>query len=119
MLLELDQFQSDLNGSYSALNQTTHDLYSRSIDYHFEQLFSTLFPYISKSPKKPRTFKQLSARYTRPKGIMSALPTFRHSRPPASLTASSSTVSVSDSIPCGNDQVRSLLGFAAFVCTQP
>ena len=77
MLLELDKFQNELNTTYSALNQTTHELYSRSIDYHFEQLFSTLFPYISKSPKKPRTFKQLSARYTRPRGIMYVGPRFR------------------------------------------
>lgn len=105
VLGELDRYKAELNGSYSSLNATTRQLYSRSIDYHFEQLFATLFPFVSKSPKKPRTFAQLSARYTRPKGIMYA--TARRDGNPLFTTSQRLTKLSLDfhSIPCGNDQV--------------
>ncbi|KAM0793480.1 hypothetical protein ACM66B_000921 [Microbotryomycetes sp. NB124-2] len=77
VLLELDKFQQQLKTK--GLNSTSHDLYARSAQHHFDLLFAKLFPYISKSPKRPRTFNQLRERYTIPRGII---------------------------IPCGNDQFR-------------
>lgn len=105
----MDRYREQLTSNYSLLNQTTHDLYTRSIDYHFEQLFATLFPFVSKSPKKPRTFAQLSARYTRPQGIMYVTtPTSPDRGTDESWELTSFTsprTLLCSSIPCGNDQV--------------
>jgi hypothetical protein len=68
LLQELDQLESSLNSTQ--LNATTNALYSRSVRFHHEQLFATLFPYVSRSPKSPRTFDALLGRYTRPRGIV-------------------------------------------------
>ncbi|KAK4057567.1 hypothetical protein OIO90_001212 [Microbotryomycetes sp. JL221] len=77
VLLDLDKFQTNLDNR--GLNDTSKELYTRSTQHHFDQLFAKLFPYVSKSPKRPRTFNQLRQRYTIPRGII---------------------------IPCGNEQFR-------------
>lgn len=79
MTKDIDNFHAKLNASQGNLNSTTYDLYSRSLTHHHEQLFAKLFPFVSRSKKSPRTFHQLLARYTQPRGIV---------------------------IPCGNDQFQ-------------
>ncbi|GAA5870381.1 hypothetical protein JCM16303_001981 [Sporobolomyces ruberrimus] len=77
VLSELDSFRTELNSTYSHLNDTTKALYTRSLEHHHSTLFDHLFPYIRKTRSIPRSFSQLRSLYTVPKGII---------------------------IPCGNDQ---------------
>ncbi|KAK4055200.1 hypothetical protein OIV83_000480 [Microbotryomycetes sp. JL201] len=45
VLLELDKFKQELQDK--GLNSTSHDLYARSAQHHFDLLFAKLFPYFA------------------------------------------------------------------------
>ncbi|BGP21339.1 alpha-mannosyltransferase, glycosyltransferase family 71 protein [Rhodotorula toruloides] len=70
VLMELDEFGSQLNETYPRLNASTKALYSRSVYHHHQQLLQSLYPYINKNPQMPRTLSGLRARYTVPRGII-------------------------------------------------
>ncbi|GAA5925201.1 hypothetical protein JCM3775_006395 [Rhodotorula graminis] len=77
VLLELDHFGATLNETFPHLNESTKGLYARSVQHHHQELLQTLYPFVNKSPKMPRTVAGLRESYKIPRGII---------------------------IPCGNDQ---------------
>lgn len=70
MLKEIETMRLSLPTEYPRLNSSMLSLYDRSLAYHHDQLFATLFPYVSPSQEYPRSFDGLKARYTKPRGIV-------------------------------------------------
>lgn len=58
---ELDDLGQSLNASFPHLNETTKGLYARSVHHHHQTLLQTLYPFVNKSPKIPRTVAGVSS----------------------------------------------------------
>ncbi|KAK4701006.1 hypothetical protein P7C70_g5231, partial [Phenoliferia sp. Uapishka_3] len=70
VLKELDAFSKNLSATFPLMNSSQSLLFRRTLDYQHDELFSRLFPYISRSQDRKRSFGELRARYTRPAAIL-------------------------------------------------
>lgn len=97
---ELDQFGATLNESFPHLNESTKGLYARSVQHHHQELLQTLYPFVNKSPKMPRTVAGV-----RPSpSTLSVSKGARLTSPTSLQLRESYKIPRGIIIPCGNEQ---------------